>query len=434
MNLSRQNIAHGLSVFSLTALFPLIARQLSTHIGACLDQYSLIFGCFLLVIAAIAGLAQKKINLDEQQQHLIFIFALFVINLMLLNTSIYYIFYTILRGINSNLFKVVAFLLVLMPLIGALAHTLILDFKNKLVLTMVAAIFAAIVVPLFFMRLLGVSYSFFIIASMMVLANILNFPRKIAYLAVMLLPFFYYNTVYFDKVHKVKSNHLSTYYIVEKSRSEDGSIGKSLIINNGYQSFVSDNNKRGFAYIEVIKKILFYDLKLTKKNILVLGGGGFSLSTRTHNNFFTYVDIDSDLKQEVEKSFQKNVNGKVVINDARSYLHDTDKKHDVIVVDVYDSTIHIPEHLVTKEFFSLVKARTKENGYVILNVVANPCFDDKYSATLNNTIHAVFNKCAALPLSYRTRGTNIIYVCKNNADNLEDIYVDNKNVSMLDYN
>ena len=80
-----------------------------------------------------------------------------------------------------------------------------------------------------------------------------------------------------------------------------------LSINNSASSFINEQNK-GAAYIELIKKILFNDLQLYNKDILVLGAGGFTLSAEnTYGNHFTYVDIDPKIKKVAAPKFIKQI-------------------------------------------------------------------------------------------------------------------------------
>ena len=71
---------------------------------------------------------------------------------------------------------------------------------------------------------------------------------------------------------------------------------------------IQQDTMQGFEYIELIKRILFQDLQLSGKNILILGAGGFSFTADGNlNNKFTYVDIDPDLNNIVTKYFNKHI-------------------------------------------------------------------------------------------------------------------------------
>ena len=57
--------------------------------------------------------------------------------------------------------------------------------------------------------------------------------------------------------------------------------------------------------------------------------------------------------------------------DARSYLRQTDRRYDVIIVDAYRPP-YVPFYLTTKEFFELVEDRLNPGGIVALNVATTP--------------------------------------------------------------
>ena len=65
------------------------------------------------------------------------------------------------------------------------------------------------------------------------------------------------------------------------------------MINLSHSSSLT-KDKKGYAYVEMIKKILFHDMRIQGKDILVLGAGGFTLSAEsTWGNQFYYVDIET---------------------------------------------------------------------------------------------------------------------------------------------
>jgi spermidine synthase len=193
--------------------------------------------------------------------------------------------------------------------------------------------------------------------------------------------------------------------------------------------------QRGFPYVELDKKILFVDMGLQQKDILVLGAGGFSISAAgTQGNRFTYVDIDKDVHRVVKKYFLDKINGQFVAEDARAYLNAHANSYDVIFSDVYSNKRTIPAHLLTREYFMSVRKSLRPNALAVFNVIARPTMDDNYSMRVDNTIRSVFNQCMVVPIKYIEGPQNIMYFCRNNNNIMKnDLYTDNQNQATLDF-
>lgn len=195
------------------------------------------------------------------------------------------------------------------------------------------------------------------------------------------------------------------------------SNGKRLLINRSNASFISDTDRKGWPYIEMIKEAIFSD-NVEGLDILVLGSGGFTLSAEnSHGANFWYLDIDEKLKEIAEQSFLKEaINGNFIATDARTFLLTSEKKWDIIVVDLYSNASTIPMHTSTLEFFQLVSSKLNPiNGKAILNIVANPRLNDKFSANIDMTIRSALSRCITDITSYENTLANIVYFCSPSA-------------------
>jgi len=111
-------------------------------------------------------------------------------------------------------------------------------------------------------------------------------------------------------------------------------------------------------------------------NVLFIGGGGFSgpkYFLKNYPNMWVHVvELDPAVVEVAERFFQvpKNDRLKVFINDGRMHLQNTDHVYDVVVVDAYAKT-YIPFHLLTKEFYSLMRSKMSVNGVVVVNIIAS---------------------------------------------------------------
>lgn len=191
--------------------------------------------------------------------------------------------------------------------------------------------------------------------------------------------------------------------------------------------------KEGFAYIEFMRDLLFNQLQMRHKKILVIGAGGFSFTAAgTQDNEVTYVDIDPAIKAIAETYFlQHPINGRFIGQDARLYLNQVSEQYDVIISDVYSHQSSIPASLLTTDYFQQLADHLKPSGFVVVNVIANPFFEDAYSRRTRNTIEKIFPFCSITPLHWG-KASNIMFVCRLQIrDN--KFYTDDLSSSTLDF-
>lgn len=438
--------------FVTIAVEMLTIRQLITVVGNSVIITSLIIGIFLLFLA----LGYYRGGHYKGDYHSVlkknFIWAALLLGIGLSYTFIQVFFYFVFTYIVSDglIALTIYLLLITAPLVYLLGQTVpittnlfryehhIGSISGKvLALSTIGSFLGSVLSTLVLMNFFGVAWTVYI-NFLMLLALILflsYYPQDI--LKTILLAcaaiFIFSLNVYMEHGLFVKTNNYGDYQISQNIYNPVGNnVGNLLTINNSASSFLSTDRK-GFLYIEAIKQILFRDLNLRNKDILVLGAGGFSLSAESNfGNRFLYVDIDNDLPAIAKKGFIGSVNGQFIHDDARRFLMTTKKSFDVIVSDTYSSRYTIPFHLLTKEYFETIRRALKPNGLVIFNIIANPMLNNNYSRRIDNTIRSVFNNCMMLPMPYNNQPANILYICprENNLD--RTIYTDNKNAAMID--
>lgn len=209
----------------------------------------------------------------------------------------------------------------------------------------------------------------------------------------------------------------SNFYIAEHPE------GKRFVINSSSASFIGEKDRKGWPYIEIMKRGIFSD-DVTGKDILVLGAGGFTLSAEnTHGANFTYLDVDSKIKPVAEQYFlEEPIKGEFVAQDARVFLLTSNKLWDVIVVDLYTNAATIPMHTATYEFFTLVSTRLKPTGKAVLNIAANPRLNDTYSQNMDFTVRQALSRCITDITGYHDSLVNIVYFCtKRSSEDLNQV-------------
>ena len=121
-----------------------------------------------------------------------------------------------------------------------------------------------------------------------------------------------------------------------------------------------------------------------------LGGGRTSWYTHKHlpNTLVTAVEIDPEVISLAKKYFgiKEEKTFHIVARDGRLYLARNQDQYDIIFIDAYRGPF-VPFHLLTKEFYHIVKTRLKPGGVVVQNIEPSTMLFD--SAVV--TIRAVFS-------------------------------------------
>lgn len=242
----------------------------------------------------------------------------------------------------------------------------------------------------------------------------------------------------------------------------DAVYGKILIydfFSNGrpVRLLKQDYDESSAVYLDssesIFNYIKYYELyKLTKpvlNNALVLGAGGFSVpETMLQNDNHVQVDvvdIEPDLFSISKRFFNIHDSPRLnnYIEDARRFLHDTQKQYDLIFSDVYHFSI--PSHIVTKEYFQLTKEKLKPNSLFIANVIGSldntsPSFlrseIKTFSSVYPNSYFFALNSLRSTDLQ------NVIFVGYNSieplnlslAKNLDSDFLANAKACLIDIN
>ncbi|WP_226294388.1 spermidine synthase [Aquimarina algicola] len=143
---------------------------------------------------------------------------------------------------------------------------------------------------------------------------------------------------------------------------------------------VLDSQNANYSY-GTLQKLLHYGL--TKINIsstsdiLLLGLGGGSVISSLRNTFehkgkITALEIDQVVIDIAIDEFKiKNLNNlEIICEDALSYIHNCNKKFDLIIVDIFIDN-KVPEPFYTHTFWKQTLSLVNKEGYVIFNAGIN---------------------------------------------------------------
>lgn len=412
-------------------------RQVVPFSGSNVLNTSIIIGVFLLSLAAgyFCGGKVKENHFIKLSKNIVLAQLIFTIGL---SYSFLLILFTHLE-LNTVLVLFIFSLLVITPtlfLIGQTVPILSNFYQGEsvgeksgkiLFLSTIGSFLGSVVTTIVVMNYFGVGATITLI-SFLALITLFFIPdvRK-GYLILSFLITLLSTVINNDAIWFIKTNTYANINVVEKNQT------KHLIINNGFNSSINrDTNNSNYAYIQkmqsFIKNVSSYETK--PLDILVIGAGGFTLNLEDDKNTYTFVDINKDLESIAEKNFLgKKIKGEFIAQDIRNYFLSTEKKYDLIIVDAYLAKISIPPTLTTREFYKQVNTHLSEDGYVVMNIIANPFFGDDFSRHIYDTITEVF-RCSLEPESFSKRYVNVLYYCKPKVD--QAIYSDNK-VNLLEF-
>jgi spermidine synthase len=150
-----------------------------------------------------------------------------------------------------------------------------------------------------------------------------------------------------------------------------------------------DDRELPLAYTRFMTSGLMYARNI--RSILEIGFGGGRTAWYLHrflpDTQVTSVELDPDVMDLAKKYFGIREEPKfhVANKDGRLFLSESKDKYDIIMIDAYRGPF-VPFHLLTREFYGIVKAHLAEGGVVVQNVEPSTMLFD--SAV--KTIGAVF--------------------------------------------
>ena len=158
-----------------------------------------------------------------------------------------------------------------------------------------------------------------------------------------------------------------------------------------FQSIVDlrDPDALPAPYTRIMNAALLYPPNL--RHVLMIGLGAGSVSTYLGRAMpdlrIDAVELDPGVVAAGRKYFGLKENGKVrfIESDGRVYLNRSKDLYDIIILDAFRD-LGVPFHLLTREFYDLVKGRLAPGGAVVSNVAANTKL---YVSTIA-TLRAVF--------------------------------------------
>lgn len=212
--------------------------------------------------------------------------------------------------------------------------------------------------------------------------------------AVLLLLFFVFGISSEQHDPSIIHKRETPYNLIKVTRHKNGRLFLKLNSNLWIHSIYNPDSELTGSYYDYVN---IAPVIADAKDVLVLGmGAGTSVRQLLH--FFDVnvdaVEIDPGIIETGKDFFglQESSRLRIYAEDARPFLQNTDKKYDVINLDVYHGGIYAPFYVLTKEFFRSVYDHLNQDGVLAINVI---CTYKKENRTLlvnavGKTIDTVF--------------------------------------------
>jgi spermidine synthase len=418
----------------------LFIRQLTPEVGASAVTSSWIIGFFLLALAI--GYKKGGSKVQEPIQYLAKNFIKVGVVSSVGVSSVFILLFFDLTSAFSTIASLALYsLLVVSPIaywMGQSLPLLIQESKwgknnsevsgNALYLSTIGSFLGAIITTNIFLFLIGATWTLIVTSALSILIGLYfvnSFSWKVASLSAVFLSLVV--NIVFNKVTGMVSSPYADIYIFKEDDA------RLFVANGALMSKIKDGKSTSW-YIKQFNTFI-NDKKITEKDVLVLGAGGFVVDLNDQLNRYTYVDIDPTLKDVSESRFlMKEIKSNFIIEDARRFLIDQEDEYQVMFLDAFSSSKSIPAHLVTKEFFTLIRESLPVNGYVVVNVVMDSLFRSDYSIRFHSTLVSVFPFCSFESNNSNPddRFSNVMYYCEKKSEKIE-VYTDNSNKNEMDF-
>ena len=185
----------------------------------------------------------------------------------------------------------------------------------------------------------------------------------------------------------VARNAYADYRFVEVDDS------RVLIVNNQMASR-HDPQGRGWDYAELFERTL---CEAGETRTLVLGAAGMTIGRGAPCELdLTFVDVDP-AQQSISAEFlglPQGTAGKFAGRDARAFLREDPGGWQAIVVDVFSNPLSTPQHLLTAEFYRLVRSKLDDGGSLYVNHTAYPG-EELFLTRVERTLRSVFANCSS---------------------------------------
>jgi spermidine synthase len=175
-------------------------------------------------------------------------------------------------------------------------------------------------------------------------------------------------------------------YVYEKPPYRSMTFGHNRSIYTESIYNMSDGTDLPVDYTRFMTASLMYAKDV--HSILEIGFGGGSTASYLHhflpNVAITSVELDPTVVELAKKYFgvHEEPGFQIVNRDGRIFLDEHKDRYDIILIDAYRGPF-VPFHLLTKEFYQIVRDHLAEGGVVAQNIEPSTMLFDSAVKTIN---------------------------------------------------
>lgn len=423
------------------AIQMLVIRQLTPSVGVSAVTSSWIIGFFLLALAI--GYKKGGVKVDSPIRFLAKNFIKVGITAGLGVSSLAIMIFFDSLAFMSTIYGLVLYCAAIVSPIaywmGQSLPLLIQEFKwgknnseisgNALYLSTIGSFLGAIITTNVFLFVIGATWTLTLVTviSLVIGLALINSRKWKAASVIGIVMSIATNIGFSNSFHMVSSPYADIFVFEDKETNEIDLVANSTIMSK------LKNGKNDTWYIDQFNNYVKEE-SLIGHNFLILGAGGFVAHLEDDKNTYTYIDIDPELKKISEERFiKRKMDQEFIVSDARRYLIDDKSKRNLIFLDAFSSKRSIPSHLVTKEFFYLLRDRLNVGGKLVINVIMDSEFNTLYSQRFHSTVTSAFPFCKlANNASKDISLANVMYFCEKKQDKIE-LYSDDNNRNEFDF-
>ncbi|NTV82823.1 MAG: fused MFS/spermidine synthase, partial [Bacteroidales bacterium] len=151
--------------------------------------------------------------------------------------------------------------------------------------------------------------------------------------------------------------------------TKTGERTRTMYINQVPQTVVNPNQLPASLWKYPHRLAMLASIKKANSKALMIGLGGGSIAMELNKMGFSVdaVELDTRIPELAEKYFGfKPGEIPVYIDDGRHYIRTTDKKYDLVIIDVLNGEVQ-PHHMFTMESFEEIKQILEPDGMLMIN-------------------------------------------------------------------
>lgn len=212
--------------------------------------------------------------------------------------------------------------------------------------------------------------------------------------------------------------------------------GRIIVTKTENQYNFFENNILLFTSFDPIarEEVIHFSASQCKKieNVLLIGGGvsGAIEELLKYDPLnIDFVEFNNYIINMADKYslYKKNEKVNIINTDGRSFLNDTKKKYDLIIIDLPDPETLQLNRFYTLEFFKITKEKLSDNGVLSFSLKSSENFLDKYlidsDSSVYNTLKIVFKNILIIPGE-----THFFIASQNNLSYEIDKLLSSKNI------